>query len=124
MDTALAGVNEQLRRVTGGARALSRRARRQMQQVQRRRDQALRVAAMAYCHEPEQVGRLVTAVFAREPELSEPDPSTVRTQITDVFLGTDTEALSMWLDWEVHSCTRLDVTQAQRLAQRTPARVD
>ena len=75
----------------------------------------LRVATIAYCHEPAALTRYAEALIRSGRDVFGDDVGNVATRITSMFLATDICTLSLWLDWEPSSCTKQDIGDAQRL---------
>ena len=98
-------LNKQLTRNLSAAEA-----RRELQ-----KESALRVAIKAYCHEPAGLQRFAEFLHRKVPDMFAAD--FVSLHIVDYFLGTDSDVLASWLDWESGPCTKRDVADAKRCVE-------
>ena len=117
MSEALHRITDDLRKLQHEKRVLSRAVRTEAVKRQNKSRRLLRVATIAYCHEPAALTRYAEAIIRTGRDVFCDDVDDVATQVTSMFLATDTCTLSLWLDWEPSSCTRRDICDAQRLVR-------
>ena len=115
MSAALDRITEDLRKLQHEKRVLSKAVRTEAVRRQNKSRRMLRVATIAYCHEPAALTRYAEALIRTGRDVFTDDLDSVATQITSMFLATDTYTLSLWLEWEPSSCTKRDICDAQRL---------
>ena len=115
MSAALDRITEDLRKLQHEKRVLSKAVRAEAVRRQNKSRRMLRVATIAYCHEPAALTRYAEALVRTGRDVFTDDPDSVATQITSMFLATDTYTLSLWLGWEPSSCTKRDICYARRL---------
>ena len=115
MSEALDSVTDTLRTLQHEKQVLLRAVRTEAVRRQNKSNRLLRVATIAYCHEPAALTRYAEAIIRTGRDVFSDEVDNVATQITSMFLDTDTYTLALWLDWEPSSCTKRDISDAQRL---------
>ena len=106
MSEALDSVTDALRTLQHEKQVLLRAVRTEAVRRQNKSNRLLRVATIAYCHEPAALTRYAEAIIRTGRDVFSDEVDNVATQITSMFLATDTYTLSLWLDWEPSSCTK------------------
>ena len=93
-------LNAELARVTAERRRLQRQATSRESRLRARRERALRVGTIAFCHDPTAGSSLATAILRTYGDCVALDVPHCVAELENRFLKTPVETLAQWLDWE------------------------
>ena len=79
----------------------------------KKREHALRIATMAFSHEPTAGPAIAAATLRKYPNVMEESVETLTRSIENRFLETPVDTLAQWLDWD--GVPRPTAREAQRL---------
>ena len=93
-------VNAELARVTAEHRRLQKQAFSRESRLRARRERALRVGTIAFCHDPTAGSSLATAILRKYGDCVALDAPRCVAELENRFLKAPMETLAQWLDWE------------------------
>ena len=105
-----------LARVTVERRRLQRQAQKMRSKKNKQQEQAIIVATIAFCHEPNAVTKIAEATLRKHAKIMDYDVDSCTREIQDRFLRTPVDTLAQWLDWS-EDIPRVARTEAQRLVE-------
>jgi hypothetical protein len=108
----------ELARVTQERRRLQRQASSRMCRSVARREHAVLVATVAFCHVPSAGETIAVAMQHRFKHILWEDVVSCTREIEDRFLQTSVDELGQWLEWQ-GALTRKTITEAKRLVEDT-----
>jgi len=119
-DPAMAGnyelVNAELARVTAERKRLQKLVSAVESRRRARRDHALRIATVAFCHEPAAIERIATALLRKYRTCIDASITDCTEEIEQRFIDTPVDTLALWLDWE-GDVARGELVEAKRLVE-------
>ena len=104
--------------VTAERRRLQKRADKQRARRRERREHALQVATIAFCHEPTAGATIAAATLRKYPRYMENDLEACTREIEERFLETPVDELCQWLDW-TGGVSHATLAEAQRVVEDT-----
>ena len=109
-------LNAELVRVSAERKRLQRQATGKETRLRARRERALRVGTIAFCHDPTAGSSLANAILRKYRDCVALDVSHCATELESRFLDTPVGTLAQWFDWE-GQIPEQEMLEAKRLVE-------